>query len=62
MIFTLILIGVTIALVYLYLTWNNDYWKKRSIPHNPPLLFFGNSPNAVLQKRNAYYDVQDVYK
>lgn len=62
MIFTLILIAVTIALIYLYLVWNNDHWKKHGIPHNPPQILFGNSPNALLQKRNAYYDVQDVYK
>lgn len=62
MIFTLLLIAVVLFLVYVYLAWNKNHWKTLGLPHNPPEFFFGNSPNFMTQKRNGYYDVQDVFK
>lgn len=61
MIFTLILLSAITALVYVYLTWHKDHFKNLGVPFVPPQLFFGNTPNAVLQKRNIYYDFEDVF-
>lgn len=61
MIASLILFTVVLSLFYTYIVWNNRYWKKRAMPHVPPSFFYGNTPNVLLQKRNSYYDIQDVY-
>lgn len=62
MILTILLVGLCISLIYTYLVWNNNHWKKHGLPHNPPQVLFGNTPNTIMQKRNAYYDIQDVFK
>lgn len=62
MIFTLCLIGVVASLIYLYLAWNNTYWKKLGLPHPKPSLWVGNTPSVITLKRNGYYDTQDIYK
>lgn len=62
MILTLFLVAVIVSLLYLYFVWNNNYFKNLGVPHIPPSFFTGNAPNGLTQKRNAYYDVQDVYK
>lgn len=62
MIVSLILIAVVVSLIYAFFAWNNGHWQKLGIPHIPPTFFFGNTPSMMLQKRNAYYDIQDIYK
>lgn len=62
MIISLVLIFLTLALLYLYFTWHNNHWAKLRVPHIKPQIFVGNTPNGLLQKRNAYYDIQDVFE
>lgn len=59
---TLLLISAVLYALYAYFTWNNDRWEKLGVPHAKPTFFLGNTPNVLLQKRNAYYDIQDIYK
>jgi len=59
---TLILLSTVIALVYLYLTWNFNFWKKRGINGPKPKIFYGTQPNAITQKLNMIYDVIEHYK
>ncbi|KPJ15944.1 Cytochrome P450 6B6 [Papilio machaon] len=37
-----LLIIIVIALIYIYITRNYDYWSKRNIKHDPPIPLFGN--------------------
>lgn len=62
MFLSLFLGGVAVSLLYLYFVWNNNFWTRLNVPHDPPSLFVGNTPNGLLQKRNPYYDIQDVFK
>lgn len=62
MIVTLILVSIVLYAFYSYFTWHNGHWKKLGVPHVEPTFFLGNTPNVMLQKRNAYYDIQDIYK
>lgn len=58
---TSLIIGV-ILLIYLYLTWNFDYWKKRGVKGPKPLPFFGSLKSVILHNKNMTYDVNDIYK
>ncbi|KAH8313387.1 hypothetical protein KR067_005149 [Drosophila pandora] len=60
---TTILLGlvVLVALVYVFLTWNFNYWKKRGIPSAKAWPFVGSFPSVFTQKRNRVYDIDDIY-
>ncbi|EDV31778.2 uncharacterized protein Dana_GF14381 [Drosophila ananassae] len=60
---TTILLGLVglFALVYIFLTWNFNYWKKRGIPSAKAWPFVGSFPSVFTQKRNMVYDIEDVY-
>lgn len=55
-------IFTTLALHFVYLLWNYDYWKKRGVfcPNSTSL--FGNLPGQVNGKRNIVYDMDDLYR
>ncbi|KAH8233938.1 hypothetical protein KR032_004163 [Drosophila birchii] len=51
-----------LALFYLFLIWNFNYWKKRGIPTAKSWPFVGSFPSVFTQKRNMVYDVDDIYE
>ena len=51
-----------LALIYIYFTWNNDYWLKRGVAFAKPSLFFGNFKGSFLQKKHGAYEVDEIYK
>uniref|UniRef100_A0A1B0A3I5 Cytochrome P450 n=1 Tax=Glossina pallidipes TaxID=7398 RepID=A0A1B0A3I5_GLOPL len=55
-----LLLGV-IALIYIFLTWNYNFWKKRGVNGPKPALIFGNLPSAITRKRNIMYDIWEIY-
>lgn len=57
-----ILSGILLIILYIYLIWNFNYWKKCGINGPKPNLLFGNVPNCILLKRNPVYDVHDIYR
>lgn len=58
----LLIIFVVIALHYVYLLWNSDYWKKRGVFCPDSKALFGNLPGQVTGKRNIVYDMDDLYQ
>lgn len=59
---TITLLAGVITLLYVYLVWNFNYWKKRNIPGPDPTPLLGTMPSAVTQKRNLYYEFSEIYK
>ncbi|KAH8297953.1 hypothetical protein KR018_002762 [Drosophila ironensis] len=59
---TLSLLLGFLALVYVFLTWNFDYWKKRGIQSAKSWPFVGSFPSVFTQKRNMVYDVDEIYE
>ncbi|KAH8410058.1 hypothetical protein KR009_004750 [Drosophila setifemur] len=50
------------GLVYIFLTWNFGYWRKRGIQTAKSWPFFGSFPSNFTQKRNMVYDIDDIYQ
>lgn len=59
---TLSLVASLVGLIYVFLTWDFDYWKKRGIKGPKPRPFYGNFPNMVNFKRHPCYDMLEIYK
>ncbi|XP_016983314.2 uncharacterized protein LOC108047584 [Drosophila rhopaloa] len=58
----LLLIVGFLALVYVFLTWNFDYWRKRGIQTATSWPFVGSFPSIFTRKRNMAYDIDDIYQ
>ncbi|CAG9805402.1 unnamed protein product [Chironomus riparius] len=61
MIFIYLIIAL-VALLYVYLTWNFNYWSKRGVPGPKAKVFLGDLPNGIMRKQNVAYDFQKIYK
>lgn len=59
---TIALLLSVVALFYLFLTWNLNFWQKRKVPGPKPELFTGNYPNMYKTERHAIYDLNEVYR
>ena len=59
---TIFLIIFVCALIYLYLIWDNDYWRKRGVLGPKPQVLFGNFPESYLQQRHIAFELEDIYK
>ncbi|XP_016986200.1 probable cytochrome P450 28a5 [Drosophila rhopaloa] len=63
MILVTLALGLILAgLLYLTMTWNFNYWRKRKVPGPKPKLFTGNYPNLFKMERNMIYDLNDIYE
>ncbi|KXJ78558.1 hypothetical protein RP20_CCG004242 [Aedes albopictus] len=62
MILTITLIVSAVAAIYLYLTWNNNYWKKLNVPGPSPLPGLGSFPSFVLQRRPVADEMDEIYR
>lgn len=51
-----------VSLVYLFVTYNNNYWKRRGIPQVTPLPFVGNSLDLLLLKKCMGLVHADIYR
>ena len=56
---TFVLGGV--VLLYLYLTHNHSYWRKRGVPYVKPLPLFGNMKDTVLSRKSMGENYKDIY-
>lgn len=63
MLFILLLCVLTIfVLLYLFLTWNFNYWTKQGVPGPKPTVLIGSFPGVFTQKENIVYDIDRIYK
>ncbi|CAD7092564.1 unnamed protein product [Hermetia illucens] len=49
-------------LIYVFLVYNFNYWKKRGVDGPKPRPLFGNFPSILSQSRHLTYDVDDIYR
>lgn len=56
------LIAIIIGLIYTWLSWNVDYWRKRGVPSLDGRLLTGSFPQSFFQKINLVYDVEAAYR
>lgn len=62
MILTISLIVSAVSAIYLYLTWNYNYWKKLNVPGPSPLPGLGNFPSFLLRKRPVSDEMDEIYR
>ncbi|XP_062565064.1 probable cytochrome P450 28a5 [Armigeres subalbatus] len=62
MFLTITLIVSAVAAIYLYVTWNYNYWRKRDVPGPNPVLGLGNFPSFLLMKRPIVDEMDDIYR
>ncbi|XP_055911801.1 probable cytochrome P450 309a2 [Eupeodes corollae] len=55
-------ICVIFASVYIYLSWNFEYWRKRNVKGPRPKLIFGNVPSLLKHNRHMALDMQEIYE
>lgn len=60
MIFLYLILAV-ILLLYVFFTWNFDYWSKRGVPSAKATILLGNLPNAILRREHLTYDFDKIY-
>ncbi|EDS36419.1 cytochrome P450 26B1 [Culex quinquefasciatus] len=61
MILTITLVVTAVAALYVYLTWNYGYWKKRNVPGPDPLPFLGSFPSLILRHRTIMEEMDKIY-
>ncbi|XP_061394730.1 probable cytochrome P450 28a5 [Musca vetustissima] len=49
-------------LLYIFLVWNFDYWKKRGVTGPKPRPFLGNFPSVFTQKSHISCDIREIYE
>ncbi|KAL1132418.1 hypothetical protein AAG570_010373 [Ranatra chinensis] len=60
--FDLVLVCLTLGIIlYLWLTWHHDYWKKCGVRYLEPSLFFGNLKDVILLKNNIGVIYDKIY-
>lgn len=57
-----LIIFAVLALHYVYLLWNSDYWEKRGVFCPDSRALFGNLQGQVNGKRSIVYDMDDLYR
>lgn len=62
MIWTILLISYLVAILYFYLTWNYNYWRKRGIIGPRPSAIVGTFPKSAVYLRNFVYELDNIYR
>lgn len=62
MIFLVFALVAVIAVIYLYLTWNFNYWHNLGIPApKDTRILVGDFPNSISRKKHNFYDFDAIY-
>lgn len=59
---TFVLIFLFFALLYVYLSWNRNYWKNRGVPGPQPSIILGTFPGSFQQKINQTVEIDELYR
>lgn len=62
MFLTIFLILCTLLVLYVYLVWNFNYWKKRRVPGPKPVTLMGSFPGTFFQKKHIVDELDEIYK
>lgn len=54
--------GCILAALYLFFTWNFNYWKNVGVTGPQPRILFGNLPSILTKKRHVFYEYLQIYK
>lgn len=57
----LLFLVALLGLIYIFLVWNFNYWRKRGIKSAKSWPLVGSFPSEFTQKRNVAYDINDLY-
>ncbi|XP_049547998.1 probable cytochrome P450 28a5 [Anopheles darlingi] len=61
MFLTVTLVVSAVTLIYVYLSWYSNYWRKRGVPGPAPRLLLGNFPSFVLRHRSFVEEIEEIY-
>lgn len=59
---TIALIALVVVLVYVFFTWNFDYWKKRGLEGPKPTPLIGSFPGMFSSKTHFVDDYDNIYR
>lgn len=62
MFLTIFLVLCTLVILYVYLVWNFNYWKKRRVPGPKPVTLMGSFPGTFFQKKHIVDEIDEIYK
>ncbi|KAL0868785.1 hypothetical protein ABMA27_008217 [Loxostege sticticalis] len=57
----LMIFGIALVVIYLYNTRTFNYWAKRGVKHDKPVIFFGNSAKNFLMKQSRSEAAEEMY-
>lgn len=52
----------SLVLLYYYLTWHFDHWRKRGVLGPKPIPFVGTFPKSAIYLKNFVYEQDDIYR
>jgi hypothetical protein len=55
------LTAVACVLLYLYLTWTHNHWRKKGVPYLEPRIFFGSIKDNIVGKKSLGECYQGCY-
>ncbi|XP_011187413.2 probable cytochrome P450 309a2 [Zeugodacus cucurbitae] len=58
----IIILHLILLPIYLYLTWNFNYWRKRGLHNALPLTILGSFPSIITRNRNLLYEIDRLYR
>lgn len=59
---TLVILFVLAVTVYLYITWNNNYWAKKKVPYDEPTFLLGSFKEILNGSKHFGVLYMDLYK
>lgn len=62
MFLSMFLILCVLVILYAYLVWNFNYWKKRRVPGPKPVTLMGSFPGTFFQKKHIVDEIHEIYK
>lgn len=58
----LLLLLASVYVIYKYVTANNNYWKDRGVPYEPPTFLFGSLKDNIMMRKHFGQIMTDIYR